>query len=492
MSNTIEKLNWIRGEIRKNASQVEDINFYHHFISQLNEVDLIIEKHIERIIDFKKVWSNRVGASEKNLFLLVNMHFDTKGNLKYTWSPHFPKYDDTKTATTLIKMNYGLGGNEFQIDRIKLLTNRINNFDQKNEQHQFIRNILWSTSLINDYFVDKLQEIENINSEKGDIISFNIKGEIKESSHDLNQLERYNTWVEVFENRYNYPLGNLIYAHSNNYTPQEVKDMTRLFPREMTYAEASHAIRDLNNIIQYNKAWWRRTALINLPKEIEPTRIIPENKNLIQIKGNKPRLSPIGIRGFEGSNIKNKAELKDAIISRIETKNNSWHFSAGDFSDFVEQHNRIEIVNILDRLKQKGHITSVYKGIYVLSSDKRDPILALKALIRDRGELLVPSGERALCLIGVSGNPFNPPTSFYTNGTLKNFYSCETKIKIFTEPVSGFCAEALACQNPIGFIAAAHSLINGEPSVDLIKDALWKNGFKEEFERASIFTGRFL
>ena len=471
-------------------------NYFQAVVKSLSNIDNIVKKHLSHIDLICEKWNSmpRRGSTTPIRFLL-NTNFDSRGNLVFNWVPYFQNQSDANICLNLLTHHLGREGNTIKVDKVKLLSELIlaKKYDSNlsDEEHDAViraRNVLWSISLLQDILCFVFST--KAECQAGTRINFSYDGSVTLKDDFQTKYEKYLNWLNNFSSRFQFSLESMLYFIDEKYSPQQVRDFTKgNFLREMTYAEASNAMKTLSEIAEYNASVWRRTQPIMLPEKKTPEKVIPENKLLVQKNGKSPRLSPIAIRGVEASNIVDLDKLKTAIEQRILENGIDWHFSAGDFIDMVELGARGEIVAILNRIKTKGDIVAIYKGIYTSNIKYADPVSGLEAILRDRGELFISSYERAFCDLGFQGNIFNSPCTFFTNGNLRNFYCLKTKIKLSQEPYPGFCDTALDCENPNAFIACSSFIING--NLNKYSDIVEKSGWSEELTKAQRFLGRF-
>ena len=484
-------------DISLSENYVGSVGSYFNVVKEsLISVGAVLEAHIKNIEMISEKWITlpRRGKAP-DLRLLINANFDSKGNLVFHWSPFMNNQSDINACLTLITHNLGRDGNSIKIDKVRLLSELIiakkHDDGLSDDEHDAViraRNVLWSISLLQEIICSAISE--KIDSKIGTRINFSYDGTPTIKDDYQFHYEKYLNWISNFSSRFQFDISNLVYFSEENYSPQQIRDYTKSnFLREMTYAEASNALKLLNDIMEYNNSVWRRTQPIFLPNKSIPEKVIPDNKLLVQKNGKAPRLSPIAIRGVEASNIVPTAELKSFIENRILENGLDWHFSAGDFIDFVELGGRGDIVTLLNRLKTKGDIVSVYKGIYISNINYADPVMALEALLRDRGELFISSYERSFCELGFQGNIFSAPLTFFTNGNLRNFYCLKNKIKLTQEPFPGFCEVALNTSNPNAFIACVSIILNGQ--INKYSELIKENGWENELKEAQTFLGRF-
>jgi hypothetical protein len=472
-------------------------NYLENIFNSLDKLDSKLDSHINNIKKLKEIWGTLSHRNDfPDLRLLLNASIDKKGSLIFSWIPYFLNQSDIDTCNTLITHNFGRSGNQLKIEAIRPFSEliyKIQDSKDNSKNDDFIngRNLLWSISILQKIMCNCFNDYVDV--EIGNKIIFNYKGKIDIQDKQRENYSRFLDWSNKFENNFSLQLSNFIYLYESLENNQKIRDFIRVnCIREMSYAEVSHNVKTLNDIKDYNSSIWRRSQKINLPDPVKPEKQIPENKTLIQKQGKKARISPVALRGNEGSNLVELEYLKIAIEHKIQEEPKDWHFTAGDFCEFVLPGQREKIVSILSKLKKSGKITSVYKGIYVHNKIYRDPINALYSYILDRGELIVSSGERALAQIGIKGNPIDPPLTFFTNGSLRKFSCLDTEIKISQEPFPDFCKIASSCQNINSFIATVDVLQNNTISIDLLKKHLERIDSIYEFELAQKYLGRFL
>lgn len=490
---------YLENDIAESESALSTIGGYLESVkSSLREVEKASEEAVQRMQVIKRAWETLPRRGEiPEIRMLLNSNFDSKGNLIFSWSPFFPNQAEINTCNNMIIHNLGRDGNTIKIDKVRLLSELVMSkkadstiSDTDHTKIMRGRNILWSLSLLQELLSEAFNNV--IPTQIGAKISFSYDG--KPTIKDEYQLlyEGHLNWISNFEARFQLKIGYLVYFSENEMTPQQIRDYTKNnFPREMSYAEANQSLKRIQQIIEYNESVWRRTQLIQIPPSEKPERVIPENRLMIKRTGKLPRLSPIAIRGIEGSNILEKSALRIAIEQRILENGIDWHFTAGDFIDYVQVGNRIDVVQVLDRIKKKGDIISVYKGVYTANINHADHVMTLEALLRDRGELFVSSHERAFCELGFEGNIFNCPPSFFTDGSLRNFYCLNIKSKLYQEPFPNFCKAALDSENPNAFIVATSLIGKGSDQLNHYIEVFERNGWQAELKSAQDYLGRF-
>lgn len=120
-----------------------------------------------------------------------------------------------------------------------------------------------------------------------------------------------------------------------------------------------------------------------------------------------------------------RESTEEAILSRMRSHDLGWAFSSKDFTDLGS---RESIDTALHRLSAKGVIRRVMRGIYDLSAVSRitgEPVSpdvwsVARTIARKNGWRIVPSGETALNVLGLSTQV--PGTYlFFTDGQSREY-----------------------------------------------------------------------
>ena len=498
-----EKIQWLLDECIVPSSTNQEFEPIIHIVqtlrNSLSDVLSNVSVFMETLENVAASWNDIPYMGERPEFSAVfNSSMNGKGEMVISWSPFFKKTHDVNSCKNMMMFNFGKTANELKVPSVKILANYLQNHFKEHDKDTaipdeiiFARNHLWALSFLPTF----IQSIvpSTISSSLGSTIAFDYKCKLSTVDHAYKAYEKLMSWISHYDSNQVLPMDVLIYLSKTTVNPQDIRDVSKVkYGREMSFSDARLALSMLSQIDEYNSSKWRKTRIIALPEASPPEKQIPTNKTLIQKDGKKPRVSPIAIRGTEGSNIVQEQELKNTISQRIDGFAPDYHFTAGDFSDLVSPGGRSVLLGELTKLRQKNEITSIYKGVYSKSSKECDPVSALNAIMRDRGELIVSAKDRALVTLGVQGNPLNPPLIYYTNGPLRNFSACGVNIKLLQEKVPELCKTALTYDNPDAFVLVATSILDGFPSNGLIIDVCERNGYIFELEEAQRFCGRFI
>lgn len=117
--------------------------------------------------------------------------------------------------------------------------------------------------------------------------------------------------------------------------------------------------------------------------------------------------------------------ISDKVIARIYGKGRGWSFSQIDFSDLASREN---VDTILHRLEKRSTIRRLLPGIYdypkmsALVNEKLPPDIpqVAQALARKFGWTIVPSGETALNILGIT-NQIPARYVYSSNGRSKTY-----------------------------------------------------------------------
>ena len=99
--------------------------------------------------------------------------------------------------------------------------------------------------------------------------------------------------------------------------------------------------------------------------------------------------------------------IADKVISRIYGHGRGWVFVASDFSDIA---NSATIWSVLSRIVEKGDIRRILRGVYDYPATSKllnelsppDPDKIAQAIARSHGWTILPDGNTALNLLGLS------------------------------------------------------------------------------------------
>lgn len=126
--------------------------------------------------------------------------------------------------------------------------------------------------------------------------------------------------------------------------------------------------------------------------------------------------------------------IENRIVKRIGGHGEGWAFTPKDFTDWGTR----SLIGVsLHRLRKKGLIRMVMRGVYdkpghsTLFNSPTTPDLhqIAQAIARNYGWTIVPSGETALNLIGIS-RQVPSKYIYFSNGPYKK-YSCDGREMVF-------------------------------------------------------------
>jgi hypothetical protein len=130
--------------------------------------------------------------------------------------------------------------------------------------------------------------------------------------------------------------------------------------------------------------------------------------------------------------------IENRIIKRIGGHGEGWAFTPKDFTDWGTR----SLIGVsLHRLRKKGLIRMVMRGVYdkpghsTLFNSPTTPDLhqIAQAIARNYGWTIVPSGETALNLIGIS-RQVPSKYIYFSNGPYKK-YSCDGREMVFKQAI---------------------------------------------------------
>lgn len=128
--------------------------------------------------------------------------------------------------------------------------------------------------------------------------------------------------------------------------------------------------------------------------------------------------------------------FENRIIKRIVGHGDGWAFTPKDFADFGHR----SVIDVsLHRLRKKGVLRQIMRGVYdkpgysdlFKSQTSPDPDQIARAIARNYGWTIVPSGETALNLLGIS-RQVPSKYIYFSNGPSKK-YCCDGRDLVFKQ-----------------------------------------------------------
>lgn len=490
-------------EYLDNREILKEYSFCDAFYDNLCAAESQISQKVSAFSGFIEMWKERPRRGEVPEFrIIMNSKVDSKGTLVVEWSPLLYSYDESKSAASLAKWHFGNINNalkvegfqqvsEFVVERLK--NNKATDKTDEAIEGNVARNLLWACSILQDIYAEAYSKV--VKCRLSQALEVGYKGAYTIKDLDEDCYKRLKKWTDdkIYSNE---DMGRFyVWCYQKELNAQKIRDVARSkgYP-EVKYADASYALTMLKEIEVYNNAWWRRTSAIILPEAGEPSRVIPQNKSLTIRSGSKPRLSPVAIRGIEGTQLVPKEQLRKKIEDKIAKSGFNWHFTAGDFIEFVDLDKRSHVVSILDAMRKSKKIVAIYKGLYVVNPVHFDPEQAVAALSRDRGEEYVPSYEDALLKIGlIDKDPsVHKLTYFNDQHYSRTLKMMGHEVSFCHEPIAGLVLAAYSDDNPEWFVASVAALAENLYRIEDVEKLVTTSSQTESCQAAKRFMSKFI
>lgn len=393
-----------------------------------------------------EIWKSRPRrGAPPPVRLIIGSTPDARGDWRLTWNPIFDSYEDSRAFLTLQRTHFGTI-RAISLERFHEVAIYLQGAHKQQAADPGVleatRRLLQSGCLLVDLAEALLGTACEIHLSHR--ISVTHGGIVEERDLDAQLHEDLCRWLDHFAQNGPIPLSELRGAHESGVSTTALhRHFQEIRPDAWSLSDVTRSQRQLQRALDYNAAWWRSGPLVPLPDAKPLGKPIPENRALVQRAGRKPRLSPIAIRGIEGSSVVPVEKLREAILEKITGASGSWHFTAGDFAELVPADARMQAMRCLDRLKRSGHIVSVSKGVYRAKATPADPLQGILALTRDRGEHACPA----------------PHGGFYTDGALRSFRYETENFDLRGEPCAGLCQAAARARDMTAFVRLAEDLL---------------------------------
>lgn len=433
-----------------------------------------LSSHLRVLVD---VWRERPRRGPAPpVRLVVGSSLDSRGDWRLSWNPIFDSYDDSRSFLTLQHTRFGsskpIGLPRFQETAIFLQGHHKDPGSDAATLTAARQLLQAACSLFDVFLADMAETCETHPARR---VGVTHAGLIEERDLDAEYHRDLCNWLDGFSQEGPIPLAELRGAvEAGIGTGALHRHFQEVRPGTWSMGQISRAQRQMQLALEYNTAWWRSGPIAPLPDARPLGKPVPENRALVQRAGRKPRLSPVAIRGIEGTAVVPAENLKETILQRIDQATGDWHFTAGDFSDLVAPDARMQAMRCLDRLKRSGHIRSVSKGVYRRHTCRPNPLEGILALTRDRGEHACPA----------------PGGGFYTDGALRSFRYEAENYDLRPDPCPGWSRAALQAPDMSVFLALAENLLR-PGHLDAQQARKLAQEHPEDLDLARQVTGRF-